>query len=63
MTFRKTYGITKEQYDALMEGRTRPLTDDGVRLREIPDTPHDGLTPLERIIAEAIAEDRRNRND
>lgn len=59
------YGMTKAEYDAAVAKRNgRPLTmTDPIQLHRIDDQskPNDGLTLLERVIAEAISEDRKNR--
>jgi hypothetical protein len=56
-TFRlPTVGLTREQYYELVERRNgRPLTmTDPIHRRTVDDgTQHDGMTPLERVIAES----------
>lgn len=49
-------GLTREQYYELVERRNgRPLTmTDPIHKRLVDDgTQHDGMTPLERVIAES----------
>ena len=63
-TFRlPVVGLTKEDYERLVALRNgRPLTlTDPIHKRNIDDgTQHDGMTPLERVIAEAMSDERRN---
>ena len=49
-------GLTKDDYERLVERRNgRPLTlTDPIHRRLVDDgTQHDGMTPLERVIAES----------
>lgn len=55
------YGMTKEEHDAAVAKRNgRPLTQDPIHVRNVDDrTNDDGMTPNDRIIAEALAHERK----
>lgn len=51
------YGMTKVEHDAAVAKRGRPLSDGPMVLHKVDDnTNTDGMTQLERIIAEAITD-------
>lgn len=55
------HALTKEQYDELMEGRTRPLTPTTyiAKRHEVDDTQlPDGLTLIDRYVADVRRDEK-----
>jgi hypothetical protein len=54
------FGMTKQQWEIEQAKRNRPITDGPMQLHKVDDnTTTDGMTPYDRIIAEAMTEDRK----